>query len=222
MAQLHGCFFASHLIDVQQMQPIDRACPAEAQGTVTRFLMNEPGDLDGFILDGIWQVYFPPHLSASVAAHVMHGDTVRVRGAAPRRTDVMSVFAIEAEDGETIVDAGPERNRNHDHEWGVQRVPVDLIGTVMLPLYSPMGEPCGALLGGGTSLRMAVRAAEELARYLAPGTRVHAWGELVSSELASTLDVDKIALVRDGGDGIALKGTDASGDVRIRPAGERG
>ena len=67
--------------------------------------MNEHGDLDGFILDKIWQVYFSPCMSASVAAHVTQGDTVRVQGAAPLRTDVMSVFAIEAEDGETILAA---------------------------------------------------------------------------------------------------------------------
>ncbi|MFT0734859.1 hypothetical protein ACTJK4_08275 [Ralstonia sp. 22111] len=180
------------------MHPIDPARPAEAQGTVTQFLMNEHGDLDGFILDKIWQVYFSPRMSASVAAHVTQGDTVRVQGAAPLRTDVMSVFAIEAEDGETIVDMGPGRNRSHGSERDVQKVPVDLIGTVVLPLYGPKGEPCGVLLGGGTSLRMAVRAAQELARYLAPGTRVHAWGELVSSELASTLDVATIALASDG------------------------
>jgi hypothetical protein len=182
------------------MHPIDPARPTEAQGSVTQFLMNEHGDLDGFILDGIWQVYFPPHLSASVTAHVMQGDTVRVKGVAPLRLDVMSVVAIEAEDGKTIVDDGRERNRgrHNDNKRDVERVPVDMIGTVVLPLYGPGGELCGALLGGGTSLRMAVRAAEDASSYFTPGTRVHAWGELVASALASTLDVDKIALASDG------------------------
>ena len=180
------------------MHPIDPARPTEAHGTVTQFLMNEHGDLDGFILDGIWQVYFPPHLSATVATHVMQGDTVRVKGVAPLRLDVMSVVAIEAESGKTIVDDESQHNRGRHNERDVERVSVDMIGTVVLPLYGPKGEPRGALLGGGTSLRMAVRAAEDASSYFTPGTRVHAWGELVTSALASTLDVDKIALASDG------------------------
>lgn len=166
----------------------------EVEGTVTQFLMNEHGELDGFILDRSRQVHFPPGMSASVAAHVLLGDTVRVHGVFLRGAGLMSMVALEPEDDETIVNDGSQRTLRHDDEWPVERVHVDLVGTVVLPLYSPKGELRGALLGGGTSLRMTVSAAAERASYLTPGARVHAWGELVASRLATTLDVEKITL----------------------------
>ena len=166
----------------------------EVEGTVTQFLMNEHGELDGFILDRSCQVHFPPGMSASVAAHVLLGDTVRVHGVFLRGAGLMSMVALDPEDDETIVNDGSQRTLRHDDEWPVERVHVDLVGTVVLPLYSPKGELRGALLGGGTSLRMTVSAAAERASYLTPGARVHAWGELVASRLATTLDVEKITL----------------------------
>ncbi len=203
------------------MYPIDLARAAEAKGTVTQFLMNEHGDLDGFILDGSCQVHFSTGMSASVAAHVLLGDTVRVQGVFLRSADMMSMVALETEDDETIVDEGPECTLCHDDEWHVERVQVDMVGTVVLPLYSPNGELHGALLGGGTSLRMTVSAAAERASYLTPGARVHAWGKLVASRLASTLDVEKITLAS-GADGIAAAHVKTSSGITACLTGGRG
>jgi hypothetical protein len=48
-------------------------------------------------------------------------------------------------------------------------------GEVVLPLYGQKGEPRGALLDDGTSLRVPPYAAAELSAYLARGAHVEAW-----------------------------------------------
>lgn len=177
------------------MHWIDPACLPETNGKVTQFLMNPHGELDGFILDGEWQVHFPPHLSERIGTQVAQGTTVSVRGVKPRTANIVVAVSIEAENGEIIVDEGPHRDR-HEHEDdapGVEREAAERAGTVTLSLFGPKGELRGALLDDGTSLRVAPRSAAELDAYLTPGARVRAWGEMVETGMARTLEVSEIA-----------------------------
>jgi hypothetical protein len=177
------------------MHWIDPACLPETNGTVTQFLMNRHGDLDGFILDGQWQVHFPPHLSERIGTHVAPGAKVNVRGVKPRTADIVAAVSIEAENGETIVDEGPHGDHHeHEHEApDIERHPAEVAGTVTLSLFGPKGELRGALLDDGISLRVAPHAAAELDAYLKPGAQVRAWGEMVETGWARTLDVNEIA-----------------------------
>ena len=177
------------------MHWIDPACLPETNGTVTQLLMNPHGELDGLILNGEWQVHFPPHLSERIGTEVAQGATVSVRGVKPRTADIVVAVSIQAENGEAIVDEGPRRaHHEHDNETlGVERHAAELAGTVTLSLFGPKGELRGALLDDGTSLRVAPHAAAELDAYLMPGARVRAWGEMVETGIARTLEVSEIA-----------------------------
>jgi hypothetical protein len=172
------------------MHWIDPACLPETRGTVTHFLLNPHGELDGAILDGTLQVHFPPHLSKQVAKHIALGDRIRVRGVKPRGADVIAAVTLKSQQGVEIIDEGPQ---HHGHPAKPEGKAMDVQGEVVRSLYGPKGELRGALLADGTSLRMPPHAAAELASYLVQGAHVQAWGHGVKNKFGRTIDVHDIA-----------------------------
>lgn len=176
------------------MHWIDPQSLPELHGTVTSFLLNPHGEMDGIILGSQSQVHFPPHLSDQVARHVAVGDQASIRGVKPRGANMISAVSIQAKDGTVILDNGPQDHGDKHHKPPhVERQTTDAAGTVVLSLYGPKGELRGALLDSGTSLRMSPHAAAELAPYLTPGMQVQAWGKGIQNERGSTIEVAEIA-----------------------------
>jgi hypothetical protein len=174
----------------RSMHWIDPASLPETRGTVTRFLLNPHGELDGFVLGRARQVHFPPHLSKQVARQIAIGDAVKVRGVRPRGVDMIAAISITPKNGRVILDEGPDHDREPQH---TAKKPMDASGKVLLALHGPKGELRGALLDDGTSLRMPPHAAAELAAYLTPGAHVHAWGQGVKNKFGRTIEVEEIA-----------------------------
>jgi hypothetical protein len=175
------------------MHWIDPDCLPETRGTVTHFLLNPHGELDGFVLGKSRQVHFPPHLSKQVARHVAVGDTVRVRGVKPRDVDMIAAVSLTSKAGKVILDEGPHHAGEAHHKPHVERQPMEVSGEVVLSLFGPKGELRGALLDDGTSLRMPPHAAAELSSYLSRGAHVQAWGHGVRNKHGRTIEVDEIA-----------------------------
>jgi hypothetical protein len=174
------------------MHWIDPDCLPETRGTVTHFLLNPHGELDGFVLGQSRQVHFPPHLSKQIARRIAIGDAVTVRGIKPRGVDMIAAVAVTTKDGRAIIDEGPDHDAKHRHAEVVQRA-MEASGAVRLSLFGPKGELRGALLDDGTSLRMPPHAAQALSDYLAPGAHVHAWGYGVKNRNGRCIEVDEIA-----------------------------
>jgi hypothetical protein len=175
------------------MHWIDPASLPETRGTVTRFLLNPHGELDGFVLGKSRQVHFPPHLSKQVARHVAIGDAVKVRGVKPRGIDMIAAVALTAKSGKVILDEGPQHDAPPHHKPHHERPAMQAWGEVVLALHGPKGELRGAVLDDGTSLRMPPHAAAELSGYLTPGAHVHAWGRGVKNRHGRTIEVEEIA-----------------------------
>lgn len=178
---------------------IDPECLRETRGTVTQFLLNPFGELDGLLLGNDRQVHFPPHMSRLVAKHVGVGDKLRVRGVKPRTADIMVAVQLTSADGVIILDEGP----HHPDEWREKphaaRRAMEVSGEVKATLYGPKGEVCGAVLTDGTSIRMAPHAAEALFEYLEPGAHIQVWGHGVNNRYGRTIEVDDIAKLVDVG-----------------------
>ena len=181
------------------MHWIDPTCLPETRGKLTQFLLNPHGELDGFILDHARQVHFPPHLAKQVAKHIAIGDRVRIRGVKPRDADIVAAVTLTSAQGKEIADEGPHHanHAHHEHHAEHDGRPMDAEGKVVLSLHGPKGELRGALLEGGTSLRMPPHAAAELKAYLTPGAYVKAWGQGVKNRFGSTIEVDEIAYLVD-------------------------
>jgi hypothetical protein len=175
------------------MHWIDPECLQETRGTVTHFLLNPHGELDGFILGKDRQVHFPPHMSRQVAKLIGIGDKVRVRGVKPRAADMVAAVQLTSENGTKILDEGPHHGGEKHEKPHVAQHPMEVTGEVELSLFGPKGELRGALLSDGTSVRMPAHAAQELASYLAPGTHIQVWGHGVKNRFGKTIEVDDIA-----------------------------
>ncbi|MFM0238900.1 hypothetical protein [Paraburkholderia phytofirmans] len=182
------------------MHWIDPECLQETRGTVTRFLLNPHGELDGLILDNERQVHFPPHLSKLVAKHVSVGDKVRVRGVKPRAADIVAAVQLTSATGIVILDEGPHHHGERHEKPHADKRAMEVTGEVELSLYGPKGELRGALLTDGTSIRMPPHAAENLSSYLAPGAHIQVWGHGVKNRHGKTIDVDDIAELVDAED----------------------
>ena len=181
------------------MHWIDPDSLPETRGTVTRFLLNPHGELDGLVLGSRQprQVHFPPHLSRQIARHVAVGDEIRVRGVKPRSADMIAAVSVTTKTGKVILDEGPHHDGEKHQRTEVERRPMQASGEVVLPLFGPKGELRGALLDDGTSLRMPPHAAAELASYLMPKVHVQAWGHGIGTRHGRTIEVDEIAELDD-------------------------
>jgi hypothetical protein len=144
------------------MHWIDPEYLHETRGTVTQFLLNPHGELDGFILGNDKQVHFPPHMSRQVTRLIGIGDKVRVRGIKPRAADIVAAVQLTSGKGVVIDDHGPGHDGEKHQKPPVDRLPMEVVGEVRLSLYGPKGELRGALLTDGTSIRMPPHAALEL------------------------------------------------------------
>lgn len=174
------------------MHWIDPDSLPETRGTVTRFVLNPHGELDGFVLGRSRQVHFPPHLSKQVARLIAVGDAIKVRGVKPRGVDMIAAVSMTSASGKVILDEGPH-HASVPERVHLERRPMDAYGEVTLSLHGPKGELRGAVLDDGTSLRMPPHAAAELSSYLTPGAHVHAWGHGVKTKHGRTIEVDEIA-----------------------------
>ena len=175
------------------MHWIDPVCLQETRGTVTQFLLNPHGELDGLILGKDKQVHFPPHMSQQVAKHISIGDKVSVRGVKPRTADIVAAIQLKSSMGVIMLDEGPHQDGVKHEKPHVEKPPMELTGEVRLSLYGPKGELRGALLTDGTSIRMPPHAAVELSSYLQPGAHIQVWGHGMKNKHGQTIEVDDIA-----------------------------
>src|SRR5205823_12047447 len=87
------------------------------KGTVERFLLNPHGEIDGFVMNSEAQasvlVHTPPHMETELTRHVKAGDVVCVRGVRPRKADLIAAVAVTTTNGASIMDQGPEHDREH-------------------------------------------------------------------------------------------------------------
>jgi hypothetical protein len=160
------------------MHWIDPDSLPEVAGTLERFVLNQHGEVDGFVMNGHAQtpilVHTPPHMEGELTRNAKVGDKLRVRGVRPRGTDVLAAVAVTGESGRQIVDKGPDHDGKHTK---IERQKMQLEGTVRLSLFGPKGGLRGALLADGTIIRIGPKEAEHLSRLLMPGTRIAVSGD---------------------------------------------
>ena len=159
------------------MHWIDPDSLPEIAGTIERFVLNPHGEVDGFVMKDkqvAILVHTPPHMDGELTRHIKPGDKVRVRGVRPRGAKLLAAVSVTTADGREIVDKGPDHDRKHPK---VKHEPMSVQDRVELSLFGPKGELRGALLSDGTVLRIGPKEAEHVADLLAPGAKLAARGE---------------------------------------------
>ncbi|CAB3803792.1 hypothetical protein LMG28688_05841 [Paraburkholderia caffeinitolerans] len=149
-----------------------------AQGTVSRFVINPEGDVDGFILGDGSLVHFPPHLGTQLVAAVQPGDAVQVAGFRDGSGDVKAQQIVNQRTGQQLVDQPPPPDvpRPPPALRGAGLVRLSVQGEVLRVTTAPRGEPDGVLLRDGTVVKLTPIVAQQFANLLRPGATVAATG----------------------------------------------
>jgi len=123
-------------------------------GTVSMYLLNPRGEVDGLLLADGTQVKFPPHMSADLTRTVRPGDRITAQGVR-EASPVFTAFTItNATNGQSVNEVRP-----------TQPPPPDLRGVIQ-----------GAVLDNGTIVRIAPHASEQFMSIFQTGAAISARG----------------------------------------------
>lgn len=148
------------------------------QVTVTRFLTNPDGDVDGFLTrDGVL-VRFPPHMSAQLTSAVHPGDVVQVSGWRDAGGSFDAQRITNARSGQQLVDQPPPPDaRPLPRELrGAGLAPMSAQGQVAYVTTARRGEPDGVILADGTVIKLTPPVAQQFAALVRTGATVSAQG----------------------------------------------
>ncbi|MBB2929039.1 hypothetical protein [Paraburkholderia silvatlantica] len=159
--------------------PLADAGPAvTAQGTVSRFLINPDGDVDGFLTGDGQVVHFPPHMGPQLTSMVRPGDNVQVSGWRDAGGNIAAQRIVDARSGRQLEDQPPVP--------GSQPLPPALRGAALSRLSvqgrvahvttAPRGEPDGVILADGTVIKLTPPIAQQFPALLQTGAQVSAQG----------------------------------------------
>jgi hypothetical protein len=170
------------------MHWIDPESLNESTHRVRQFLLNERGDVNGFVSTHGVQVHLPPHLGEALTASVSAGDLTYVRGVRPRGADVLAALAIDTMRGDRIEDTGPPSKRPYGK--GLPSHKHEMEGICERVLFGPHGEPNGVLFANGFIARFDPEVAQDLDEFLKPGAAVMVSGNLRTTRWGSVLDAE--------------------------------
>jgi hypothetical protein len=178
-------------------------------GTVSMYVVNPRGKIDGLVLNDGTQVKFPPHMSADLARTVKPNDRITAQGVR-EVAPVFTAFTITNANGQSVNEARPAQPPPPPDLGGVNLQPMQTAGAIRAVLYAPRGEVEGAVLDNGTIVRIAPHASAEFSTLFQPGAAISASGYGTQNEFGRAFEVTQI-----GANGQAL--TSVYGSVAPQP-----
>jgi len=170
------------------------------RGRVEKVLKNEPGDVDGLLLDDGTEIHFPPHIGTEVARSIRPGSRVEVEGMSEVRPEGETVFEASSltSEGKTITVSRPRPHRGPNP--GPRReAPVTATGTVREFALNPEGDADGLILDDGTEVKFHPHLADGVRSIVAKGEKVRIEGRPHETPRGEThLHADRITAVSSG------------------------
>jgi hypothetical protein len=175
-----------------------REAPTQVQGTVSRYLLNAFGEVDGLLLANGTQAHFSPKISATLTTTVKSGDVVVMSGnqesnlvfRADSITNTSSGAVAALEDDRA---PGP-RTELPPEIRGAQLQRLERSGTVSSVLYAPRGEIRGAILEDGSQFVIPGRRPETDQVALQAGVSVEVKGYGTSNAFGTCLEPTEISI----------------------------
>ncbi|WP_345817146.1 hypothetical protein AAGS40_25030 (plasmid) [Paraburkholderia sp. PREW-6R] len=157
-------------------QPVRQS--ASETGTVSRFVINPEGDVDGFLLGDGSLVHFPPHMSAQLVGAIHSGDPVKIVGVRDSGGNMAAQQITNERTQQQVVDQPAPVNtmRMPPALRGAGLVRLSVEGTVARVTTAPRGEPDGVMLSNGTIIKMPPPVAQQFASLMRPDVVVAASG----------------------------------------------
>jgi hypothetical protein len=120
------------------------------RGTVSQYLMNPDGLVDGLLLSNNTIVRFPPHMSQQLVRAVKPQDSVRVDGFFEFQGMIHATTITNANSQQSVVDTPPSPQNPPPAPNPYARQPMSVSGIIKALTYAPRGEIDGAVLDDGT------------------------------------------------------------------------
>jgi hypothetical protein len=139
-----------------------------ATGTLSRFVINPEGDVDGFLLADGSLVHFPPHMSSQLVRAVHQGDTIQIAGFRDGAGNVTAQKITNERTSQQVVDQPPpvDALRAPPTLRGAGLAKLSVKGTVARVTTAPHGEPDGVMLSDGTIVKIPPPVTQQFARLL--------------------------------------------------------
>jgi hypothetical protein len=126
------------------------------RGTVSQYLMNPDGLVDGLLLTDNTVVRFPPHLSQQLVQTVRPQDAIRVDGFLEFHGVIHAYTITNANTQQSVTDTPPSAQNPPPAPNPYARQPMSTSGIIKVLTYAPRGEIDGAVLDNGTIVHVPV------------------------------------------------------------------
>jgi hypothetical protein len=120
------------------------------RGTVSQYLMNPDGLVDGLVLSDNTIVRFPPHLSQQLVQTVRPQDSIRVDGSFEFQSVIHAYTIANANTQQSVVDTPPSVQNPRPASNPYARQPMSASGVIKALTHARRGEIDGAVLDTGT------------------------------------------------------------------------
>ena len=120
------------------------------RGTVSQYLMNPDGLVDGLLLSNNTIVRFPPHMSQQLVRAVKPQASIRVDGFFEFQGKMQATTITNANSQQSVVDTPPSPQNPPPAPNPYARQPMSVSGIIKALTYAPRGEIDGAVLDNGT------------------------------------------------------------------------
>jgi hypothetical protein len=187
-----------------------------AQGTVARFLINPPGEVEGVLLNDGTQVRFPPHMSAELVAAVSPGEPVSIQGFREYQGSVKAFVVTNSRTNQSVMEHEPTTLPLPPHLRNVGLSELSVAGRIQYLMYGPRSEFNGVLLDSGSIVRFPPDVGYQFASVLQVGQPITAAGYGTKNQYGLALEATAI-----GADGQALQPIYGAGPLGGIGPGER-
>jgi len=161
-------------------------------GTVSMYLLNPRGEVDGLLLADGSQVKFPPHMSADLTRSVKPNERITAQGVR-EVSPVFTAFTITNSSGQSLNEARPMQPPPPPDLQGVNLKPMQADEKIRVVLHAPRGEIEGAVVDDGMIVRIAPHVSTQFSALLQTGATISAKGYGTENEFGRAFEATEVS-----------------------------
>jgi hypothetical protein len=161
--------------------------PMEVEGTVSQYLLNPRGEVDGLLLDDLMVIKFPPHLARELVQVIKPKERVRANGHLEAEKLLKGHVIANPATGRAIREIKPTPPERAGAVGPLQALSV--AGAIRMVRRNPHGDADGVVLTDGTLLHFPPHAGRQFADLLREGQVITALGYGTANDFGKTIAV---------------------------------
>jgi hypothetical protein len=173
--------------------------PTEVEGTVSQYLLNPRGEVDGLLLDDHTVIKFPPHLARELVQVIKPKERVHANGHLEAEKLLKGHVIANPITGRAIREIKPSPPERAVGLNALQ--PLSVAGAIRVVRRNPHGDIDGVVLEDGTLLHFPPHAGRQFAKLLREAQPLAAVGFGTVNDLGHTI---AIAMLGPSGDALTL------------------